>query len=70
MSAIHDSRVWHEGRSAIVIVWDENDYSGVLNATNGIFPPQNQNNVVLTVETNAHDFKAVSSSNYYKASHC
>ena len=48
---IHASPVWQEGRSAIVIVWDENDYSGVLNAPNGLFPAQNQNNVVLTVET-------------------
>jgi len=63
--AIHASPVWHEGRSAIVIVWDENDYSGVLNAPNGLFPPQNQNKVVLTVETNAPHFRAVSSNNYY-----
>jgi hypothetical protein len=62
---IHASRVWHEGRSAIVIVWDENDYSGVLNAPNGLFPRQNQNTVVLTVETNAHDFQGVSSNTYY-----
>jgi len=25
--AIHASRAWHIGRSAIVVVWDENDYS-------------------------------------------
>jgi hypothetical protein len=65
--AIHASPVWHEGRSAIVIVWDENDYSGVLNVPNGLFPPQNQNKVVLTVETNAPHFSAVSSNNYYSS---
>ena len=27
VNAIHGSSVWHEGRSAIIVVWDENDYS-------------------------------------------
>ena len=65
--AIHASPVWHEGRSAIVIVWDENDYSGVLNTPNGLFPPQNRNNVVLTVETNAPNFTALSTDTYYNS---
>jgi len=52
VEGIKASPVWNEGRNAIVIVWDENDYSGLLNNTNGVFPPQNQNNVVLTVEIN------------------
>lgn len=52
VDAIKASPVWGEGRNAIVIVWDENDYSGLLNAPNGAFPQQNQNNVVLTVELN------------------
>ena len=63
--AIHASPAWHEGRSAIVIVWDENDYSGLLNATTGLFPRQNQNTVVLTVETNSPNFTAASSNTYY-----
>src|SRR5215467_10798170 len=64
--AIHASPVWREGRrSAIVIVWDENDYSGVLNAPNGLFPPQNQNNVVLTVEMNGDFDGGVQSNRYY-----
>lgn len=42
VSAIHDSPAWREGRNAIVILWDENDYSTV--------PTTNQ--VLLTVETN------------------
>ncbi len=41
IKAIHDSPVWHEGRNAIVVVWDENDYS--------VAPTTNQ--VLLTVET-------------------
>lgn len=40
--AIHSSRVWKEGRDAIVVVWDENDYS---------FSP-NTNQVLAMVETN------------------
>jgi len=54
VKAIHASRVWHDSRSAIVIVWDENDYSGITTPPNpnGLFPANNQNKVVLTVETN------------------
>jgi hypothetical protein len=40
--AIHNSPVWKDGRNAIVIVWDENDYS---------FAP-NTNQVLAMVETN------------------
>src|SRR5215471_4652829 len=65
--AIHASAAWHEGRNAIVIVWDENDYSGSLNNPNGLFLPQNQNQVVLTVETNDPEGKAVQSNNYYNS---
>jgi len=42
VSAIKSSPAWRQGRNAIVIVWDENDYSNV--------PYTNQ--VVLTVDTN------------------
>ena len=52
VKAIKHSPVWHDGRTAIVIVWDENDYSGISTQPTGLFPPQNQNTVVLTVETN------------------
>jgi hypothetical protein len=41
VKAIHDSPVWPQGRNAIVIVWDENDYSAA----------PNPNRVVLTVDT-------------------
>lgn len=42
VTAIHESPVWQDGRNAIVILWDENDYSAA----------PNQNRVLLTVETN------------------
>jgi hypothetical protein len=50
-----------------VIVWDENDYSGVANQPNGLFPPQNQNQVVLTVETNREHEMGVQSTAYYNS---
>jgi phosphatidylinositol-3-phosphatase len=52
VKSIKASPAWREGRNAIVIVWDENDYSGLLNAPSSGFPTQNQNQVVLTVELN------------------
>jgi phosphatidylinositol-3-phosphatase len=64
---IKASRVWQEGHNAIVIVWDENDYSGLLNAPNGAFPRQNQNQVVLTVETNRGRDLGVTSNTYYNS---
>ena len=42
MHAIHESRAWRDGRSVIVVVWDENDYSVVPNT----------NHVLTEVETN------------------
>jgi len=65
VEAIRESRAWEEGRNAIVIVWDENDYSGLLNNTNGVFPRQNQNNVVLTVELNHMGTSGVQSNTFY-----
>jgi len=54
VSAIHRSPAWNQGRNAIVIVWDENDYSYVPNL----------NQVLLIVDTNygPHHMK---SSQYY-----
>ncbi len=40
ISGIHNSKVWATGRNAIVLVWDENDYSNAANR------------VVMLVETN------------------
>ena len=67
VKAIHTSRVWHDGRSAIVIVWDENDYSGSATQSSGLFPPANQNKVVLTVETNRDHDGGVQSATYYNS---
>jgi hypothetical protein len=56
VKAIKESPVWREGGySAIVVVYDENDYSGLATpiAPNKAYPVPNQNLVVLTVETNA-----------------
>ncbi len=66
VETIKHSPVWHEGRTAIVVVWDENDYSGVATAPTGLFPPQNQNSVVLIVATNDDNNGAVST-NYYNS---
>ena len=54
VTAIHASDVWREGKTAIVIVWDENDYS--------LSP--NKNQVLLTVDTN-YGPKGVASKNFY-----
>ena len=66
VQAIQASPVWHDNRSAIVIVWDENDYSGISTTPNGLFPPQNQNKVVLTVQTN-YSKNGVQSGTYYNS---
>ena len=42
VTAIHASRAWHDEGSAIVVVWDENDYS--------LAP--NNNQVIVIVDTN------------------
>lgn len=52
--AIHSSSVWLNGRSAIVVVWDENDYS--------VAP--NTNQVLTVVETN-YGPGGISSSQFY-----
>ena len=65
VNAIHGSRAWRDGHNAIVIVWDENDYSGSTTQLSGMYPVQNQNRVVLTVETNYGKGSGIQSSNYY-----
>ena len=54
VAAIHRSPAWNQGRNAIVVVWDENDYSFVPNL----------NQVLLTVDTN-YGPHGVQSSKYY-----
>ncbi len=54
VNAIHESPAWRDRNSAIVIVWDESDYSGVATAlpAGAAYPLQLQNRVPLTVEPN------------------
>jgi hypothetical protein len=67
VESVKASPAWRDGRNAIVIVWDENDYSGISATPNGLFPPQNQNQVVLTVETNRDNERGVQSGKYYNS---
>jgi phosphatidylinositol-3-phosphatase len=68
VDAIESSPAWHHRHSAIVVVWDENDYSGIPNALppGTLFPAPNQNRVVLTVQTNYRPH-GVRSSTFYSS---
>lgn len=69
VNGIKASPAWQWGRNAIVIVWDENDYSGVTKAlpAGALFPSANQNRVVLTVQTNYQGKNVGKSSKYYNS---
>lgn len=54
VTAIHESKTWKNGRSAIIVVWDENDYS--------VSPTTNK--VLLAVDTN-YPHRHVQSANFY-----
>jgi len=54
VTAIHGSPAWGWGHNAIVLLWDENDYSATPNT----------NQVLLTVETN-YGVNGIQSSNFY-----
>ena len=54
VTAIHNSPVWKEGNSAIVVLWDENDYSTAPNT----------NQVAVIVDTN-YGVQNMQSNNYY-----
>jgi phosphatidylinositol-3-phosphatase len=54
VKAIHASPVWNEGHNAIVVVWDENDYSAT----------PNKNQVLVTVDTN-YGVRGVKSHRFY-----
>ena len=54
MTAIHASPVWQSGHTAIIVVWDENDYA--------VQPETNK--VVAIVDTN-YGVKGVQSSQFY-----
>jgi len=51
VTAIKSSKVWGEGRNAIVVVWDENDYSQAPNT----------NQVLLIVDTNNYGVHGLNS---------
>jgi hypothetical protein len=54
VAAIHNSPIWGRGNTAVVLIWDENDYSQA---------PIN-NRVVAVVDTN-YGFHNVQSGNFY-----
>jgi phosphatidylinositol-3-phosphatase len=54
VTAIHKSPAWREGHNAIVLLWDENDYSTAPNI----------NQVLLTVDTN-YSAHGLSSGQFY-----
>jgi hypothetical protein len=54
VTAIHKSPAWKDGNNAIVVVWDENDYS--------VVPTTNK--VLLTVDTN-YGVQGVQSNTFY-----
>ncbi len=54
VKSIKRSPVWRDGRSAIVVLWDENDYSTAPNT----------NQVLLIVDTN-YGYQGVKSQTYY-----
>lgn len=54
VNAIHSSSVWHKGKNAIVVIWDENDYS--------VQPVINQ--VMAIVDTN-YGFHQLQSGVFY-----
>ena len=59
VNAIHASPAWRDGRNAIVLLWDENDYSTAPNI----------NKVLVVVDTNdreqGHDDSPVHSQRFY-----
>jgi hypothetical protein len=70
VKAITASPAWSNGYNAIVVVWDENDYSGLASPlpTGTKFPAPNLNNVVLTVQPNSHfGSGGVQSQNFYNS---
>ena len=70
VNAITASPAWDRGYNAIVVVWDENDYSGLAKAlpAGKAFPAPNLNNVVLTVQTSGRfGSGGVKSKNFYSS---
>ena len=72
VTSIKASPAWKEGRNAIVVMWDENDYSGVAALVkdahgNPVYPANTpfNNNVLVTVETNYRNSPRAVSHKYY-----
>jgi hypothetical protein len=54
VTAIYGSQAWKQGKSALIVMWDENDYS--------LSP--NVNKVIVIVDTNYRSNR-IQSSNFY-----
>jgi phosphatidylinositol-3-phosphatase len=69
VTSIEQSPAWHRGNNVIVVVYDENDYSGTATAkpANTVWPAQYLNKVILTVQTNNERDRVVESKNYYNS---
>ncbi len=68
VTSIEQSPAWEHGYNAIVIVYDENDYSGTATPrpANSVWPAQYLNTVILTVETNGRfGPSGIHSKNFY-----
>lgn len=70
VTAITSSPAWRQGNNAIIVVWDENDYSGATqfqgspSNASATFTPGELNRVVLTVQT-SWSRGGVVSNNFY-----
>ncbi len=70
VTSIEHSPAWHRGNNVIVVVYDENDYSGTATAqpANRVWPDQYLNKVILTVESNdEHARSGLKSTQYYNS---
>jgi hypothetical protein len=69
VNSIKHAPAWQHGYNAIVIVYDENDYSGTANAqpANTVWPEQYLNSVIMVVETNSAYAKGVKSDKFYNS---
>jgi phosphatidylinositol-3-phosphatase len=69
VTSIEQSPVWRHGYNAIVIVYDENDYSGTATPrpAGKTWPTRYLNTVILTVETNSKYDRGVRSDVFYNS---
>ena len=57
ISAIKESPVWHQGKNAIVVLWDEDDYS--------VSPTTNKVLVIVDTNYGSHGVSSAASYNHY-----